>query len=59
MKQYIGSQQAFEDQVNDHYDEIERMNKEQERQIEREVYKQMESDYLSQIQYEADKINII
>jgi hypothetical protein len=58
-EQYIGSQQAFEDSVNDHYDELERINNDMQKQIEKEVYKQMEDDYWHQLEYEANKLNSI
>ena len=39
MEQYIGSQQHFEDRVNDDYDERERINKQQEKEMIEQCYK--------------------
>ncbi len=41
MEQYIGSQQHWEDSVNADYDEKERINKEQEKEMIEQVYKDL------------------
>ena len=62
MKEYIGSQQAFEDEINDRYDEKERHKKEQkqmEDENEKEMYKQMEDEYWESIRQETEKLNTV
>lgn len=40
-KQYIGSQQHWEDSINADYDERERMNREQQKQIDKQIDEQI------------------
>ena len=40
MKQYIGSQDHFEDEINAHYDEEDRIKKEQEGQVDKQMHEQ-------------------
>jgi hypothetical protein len=47
-KEYIGSQEHFEDEVNAYYDKQEHMNKDQEKAIEKEMYEQMERDLFTE-----------
>ena len=46
-KEYIGSQEHFEDVVNAYYDQKEQMQK----QYEKEMYEQMELDYWNDIEF--------
>lgn len=42
MEEYIGSQQHFEDCVNEHYDREEEMNRQMEKQINKQIYQQIQ-----------------
>lgn len=44
-EEYIGSQQHFEDCINEHYDQKERYEKEINAQMEKDYYKDMEKQY--------------
>ena len=44
-KNYLGSQEHFEDEINAYYDQ-----KEQREQMERDYYEQMERDYYEQME---------
>ena len=47
-KEYIGSQEHFEDEVNGYYDQIEKMEQDMQKQYEKDVIKQMECDFYAQ-----------
>ena len=47
-KQYIGSQEHFEDEINAYYDKKEQMEREMQKQYEKEMMEQMERDYYEQ-----------
>lgn len=42
MNNYIGSQEHFEDQINAHYDSVEERSKQQKREIEQQINKQIQ-----------------
>jgi hypothetical protein len=47
-KEYIGSQEHFEDEINAYYDELEERNRQQEKEINDQIYREMEQEqYLS------------
>ena len=48
-EEYIGSQQHFEDCINEHYDQKERYEKEMNAQMEKDYYKDMEKQYYEQL----------
>jgi len=55
MEEYIGSQQHFEDTINDYYDERELHESQQELDYKQEMkayYDQMEKDYYDQMETE-------
>ena len=47
-KEYIGSQEYFEDGVNAYYDQKEKMERDMQKQYEKDVIKQMERDFYAQ-----------
>jgi len=47
-KEYIGSQEHFEDEVNAYYDQKEKMERDMQKQYEKDVIKQMERDFYAQ-----------
>jgi len=49
-KQYIGSQEHFEDEINAYYDQKEQMEREMQKQYEKEMMEQMERDYYEQME---------
>ena len=53
-KEYIGSQEHFEDEVNAYYDQKEKMEREMQKQYEKEMYEQMERDYYQQQPHEGE-----
>jgi len=55
MEEYIGSQQAFEDAINERYDEMERMNKEQEAEYTKQMYEEMAKEHFKEQEEEYYK----
>ena len=53
-KEYIGSQEHFEDVVNEYYDQKEQMGREMQKQYEKEMLEQMERDYYQQQPHEGE-----
>ena len=53
-KEYIGSQEHFEDEVNAYYDQKEQMERDIQKQYEKEMYEQMERDYYQQQPHEGE-----
>ena len=55
VKNYIGSQEHFEDEINAYYDQKEQMEREMQKQYEKEMMEQMERDYYEQQPNESVK----
>lgn len=54
--EYIGSQEHFEDEINAYYDQKEQMERDIQKQYEKEMMEQMERDFYNQNPYEGDYI---
>ncbi len=54
-KQYIGSQEHFEDEIDAYYDKKEEMEREMQKQYEKAMMEQMERDYYEQMEREYEE----
>ena len=54
-KNYLGSQEHFEDEINAYYDQKEQMEREMQKQYEKAMMEQMERDYYEQQELKQKK----
>jgi hypothetical protein len=54
MKEYIGSQEHFEDEVNAYYEQKEQFEWEQQKQYENEIMKEIEREYYNSQRHEGE-----
>ena len=55
-QQYLGSQEHFEDSINEHYDQMEEMAKQQEKGMMDEIYKDMQPTLPDELDKEAQSL---